>query len=277
MPIAPPATTPTPLSYRVLDIIVDALIEIGMLAPGEEANLDAEVAQWAFRKFNYLCDVWQAKKAFVWSYTWSLYTLTPQLSPHTIGPSGTATFDTAGQPRPVKIESATQVLSQSPSGLVETPITIRDAAWWAANQTKGIDTDVVTDLYYDPTSPDGSLYFWPVPNQANQVRMQLWQTVSQFVAVTDAIGGPNGPGTLPQAYRAALMLTLAETLLPGARREAHSVLIASAVAARAAVFGNNNKSPRISTQDSGMPKARGGGQRGDFNWYTGGAPGGAPE
>jgi hypothetical protein len=276
MPIAPPATTPTPLSFRVLDIIVDALIEIGMLSPGEEANLEAEVAQWAFRKFNYLTDIFAAKRAYVYSYSFSLYTLVPALSPHTIGPSGTATFDTSPQPRPVKIESAAQILNNS-SQRVDLPINIRDAAWWAANQTKEIDTNVVTDLFYDPTNPDGSLYFWPVPNEASQVRLQLWQTVSQFSSIQDPIGGPGGPGTLPQAYRAALMLTLAETLLPGAKREAHPSLTRSALEARTALLGNNNKSPRISTQDSGMPRSGGRGVRGDFNWVTGGAAGGPPE
>ena len=71
--------------------------------------------------------------------------------------------------------------------------------------------------------------------------------------------------------------TLAEMLLPGSNRELHEVLAGKALMARTAVFGNNVKSPRIATRDSGMPKAGRKGKRGDFNWFTGGAPGGPPQ
>lgn len=266
------------IQYTVQDIVTDACIEAGIIAPGETP--DGEIGQWAFRKLNYLVDVWQAQEFYVYSYQYNIYTMTANLSPHTIGPADAVpapTFSTGAQPRPVRLESAAQLLNNSGT-LVDLPINIRDHDWWAAQQTKEITTNVVTDVYYDPTNPTGSLYFWPVPNQASQVRLQFWQTVSQFEDITDPIGGVGGPGTLPQAYRAAMMLTLAETLLPGAAKDAHPVLVTAALQARAAVFGNNAKSPRLQTKDWGMPQAgQRSGTRADFNWMSGGAPGGAPE
>lgn len=273
MPIGPPNAPPAPLSYKVLDLVTDAFIEIGACAPGEYPSADEQ--QWGFRKLNYLTDVWSARKPFVYSYAYLVFNLVPGLSPHTIGPSGLATFATPGSPRPVRLESAALLLNISP-GQVDLLMNIRDHKWWAEQQVKAIETDVPTDVYYDPTQPDGSLYFWPVPNVNSPVRLQFWTTVSQFVSIQDPIGGPSGPGTLPQAYRAAMMLSLAEQLIPGSNREAPPMLTDAARKARAAVFGNNDKSPRMRTQDSGMPKA-GGGPRADFNWMTGGAPGGAPE
>lgn len=277
MPITPPVTPPAPISYTTLDVITDALIEIGAVAPGEAPG-GAE-GQWAFRKLNYLVDEWQALERYVYSYQYNIYTLVAGLSPHTIGPSGTATFSTAPQPRPVRLESAALLLNVgSPTGPIDLPMNIRDHDWWALNQVKNIQTNVPTDVYYDPTSPDGSLYFWPVPNSQQQVRLQFWQTVSQFTSITDPIGGPGGPGTLPQAYRAALMLTLAESLLPGSNRPAPATLEGRAIKARAAVFSNNAKSPRMHSNDSGMPKSGSTGVRGDFNWATGGySPGGPPQ
>jgi hypothetical protein len=267
-----------PISYQCLDVIVDALIECGILAPGDTP--DGDTAQWAFRKFNYLVDVWQASERYVYGYQYLIYTLVAGLQPHTIGPAGlvpAANFSTGTLSAPVRLESAALLLNTSGT-LVDQPMRVRDHDWWAAQQTKQIQTSIPTDVYYENGVPTGTLNFWPVPNAASQVRLQFWQTIQSFQSINDPIGGPGGPGTLPQAYRAALMLTLAESLLPGAAKEAHPVLIASALAARTAVFGNNAKSPRMSTQDYGMPRAgRKPGSKGDFNWATGGAPGGAAE
>lgn len=278
MPVGPPVIPPAPLNYKVLDLITDAFIEIGATAPGELPS--PEEQQWAFRKLNDLIDLWQAKQAYVWSYAFSFFNTVAGLNPHTLGPSGQATWSTNGQPRPVRIESAAWVLNDatSPSGTVFVPINIRNDQWFARNQVPNIQTNISTDLYYDPTNPDGSVYLWPVPNIANPVRLQLWQMVSQFVTIQDAIGGAGGPGTLPQGYRVALKLTLAELLCPGAKIEPSEVLIEGAKRARIAVFGNNAKSPRIQTVDSGMPKAGSkSGTRQDFNWAYGNYPGGRPQ
>lgn len=269
MPITPPVTPPAPLSYVVLDLITDAFIEIGAVAPGE--SLGPDEGQWGFRKLNDLIDVWAAKRAYVYSYIFQLFTLQAGLSPHTIGPSGHATFN--WPLRPVKIESSTLILNSGTK--VDLPMNLRDEAWWAQNQVKDIQTNVPTDLYYDPSFEDGNLFFWPVPSSGNQVRLELWGQVAQFTSLQDPLGGLGGPGTLPPAYRSGLKLTLAEMLQSGAQREANPELARAALYARSAIFGNNAKSPRISTQDAGMPGGRS--NRGDFNWYTGGPSGGAPE
>lgn len=269
------------IQYTALDLCSDAAIECGLIAPGETMDGGNVDPQWVFRKLNYVIDIFQARGFYAYGYQFNLYTLTPGLSPHTIGPVPNIpapTFSTGEQPRPVEINGASTILSSGTNQVDSPIINIRDAAWWKNNQTKSLPTNVPTDLYYDAGSPLGALYFWPVPNAAVQVRLQFWSILSQFDAITDPIGGPGGPGTLPQAYRAALLYTLAESLLPGVEKEAHPVLIAAGIAARAAVFGNNAGSPRMTTQDFGMPRAGSRpGTRGDFNWATGGAPGGAAE
>ena len=274
MAITPP-TSEASIQYTAADIIGDALIEVGMKAPGEPT--DGETGQWAFRKLNYLTDIWAAKQAYVWAMQFKVFTLVAGLSPHTIGPGVGATFPIQGN-RPVVIKSASLLLNTGTgqgAQVVDLPMNIRDAEWWAAQQTKQIQTNVPTDLYYEPDTPNGSLFFWPVPNSQQQVRLEYWAQLSQYSLITDPLSGPGGNGTLPPAYRAGLMLTLAESLQPGGEKEANPELARQALVARAAIFGNNAKSPRIQTQDWGMPKAGRG--KPDFNWVTGGWPGGPPE
>jgi len=270
-------------TYTALDLITDAFIEIGATAPGEQPSADE--AQWGLRKLNDLLDTVQALAAWVYGYDWTQYTLVPGLQPHTIGPADgggvgqpVPTFSTGDLPRPVRIDGAAQLQNPGTPTQVRLEINCKhDKDWWQNVQTNLIETNVVTDLYYDPTSPLGSLYFWPVPNTAAIVELQLWQAVQQFEAITDPIGGPGGAGIWPPGYRNAIKLTLAEMLLPGSQRDANTTLAKAALFARSAVLGNNAKSPRMRTTDTGVPKAGRVGTRGDFNWYTGGAPGGRAE
>lgn len=254
--------------YKARDIIVDALIEIGVLSPGEEDNLDPSVGQWAFRKANYLLDEWAAERKYVPAATFQTFNLVAGLSPHTIGP-GTAqvpaTFPV--NQRPVRIESWSLILNNSSNIAVDLPRRpTRDKDWWAVNRVKNLQSNIPTDLYYEPDTPNGSCFFWPVPNTVFPVRLELWNLLSQFSAITDPVDGPGGGGVLPPAYRNAFMLTLAESLLTGNGKEADASLERRAAKARAAVFGNNSKSPRMATDDWGMSPGR---RRADFNWETG--------
>lgn len=263
MPIIPPGSEAA-LTYTAQDIIVDALIEIGALAPGEMPSPDE--GQWAFRKLNYLIDTWSAEVGYVYTKDFSVFTLVPNLSPHTIGPAPGATYPMVA--RPVRVEACALILNSNEQ--VDLPMNIRDDDWWAANQVKQITSNVPTDLYYSPDWPNGQLFFWPVPNQANQIRMELWLPLNQYDQINDPLYGANatGNGSLPQGYRNALMLTLAETLGPGSNRPISPDLAKSAWQARKAILGNNNEAPRIATKDWGMPRS-GYKKRGDFNWYSG--------
>jgi hypothetical protein len=269
MPITPPPSEAT-ITYAAIDICTSALIEIGAVAPGETPIPDE--LQWCFTKLNEVLDVWAALRRYVYSYQFLVFTFPAGVNPVLLGPSPVANWSVPQ--RPVRLESAALILN---SGIpVDLAINIRDKDWWALNSVKSIQTNVPTDVYPDYTYPDASLYFWPVINAGQQCRIQIWCNIPQFDQITDPIGGPGGPNTLPPAMRTALKLTLAESLLAGSNRPPSPTLIASATAARAAFTGNNAQAPRIQTQDAGMPKAQRG-TRSDFNWATGGRPGGSPQ
>lgn len=251
-----------PLTYTGLDVITDALIEIGIIAPGDTP--DGETGQWAFRKLNDLLDVWAARKVYVWSTIFTQYTLTPNHSPHTIGPNA-ADFNVAQ--RPVRVESCAVRLNMSGSFVDSPRLNIRDSEWWAGNSVKEITSSICTDLYYDAAWENGNLFFWPIVNQSLPILLETWQAISQLNAINDPIGGPSGPGTLPPAYRAAIKYTLAMMCCPGGGKDVSPALAEQARQANKAVFGNNSTPPRINTQDAGMPK--GGARKPIFNWVSG--------
>jgi hypothetical protein len=251
VPITPPIGE-GPLTYTVLDLISDALIETGIQSPGD--TIDSDTAQWAFRKVNYLLDTWATKKNYVYAQNLAIYTLVPNLSPHLIGPAPGATF--VVPQRPVKIVRATVILNNTPQPFVSIPLTLRDEEWWMGNTIQQLTSSQPTDLYYNPTFPNGSLFYWPIPTTAYQTQLETWSLLSQFASITDPIGGPNTTiGTIPPGYRNALMLSLAESLLSGAQLAANPELKLQAAAARAGVFGLNNTPPRMNTRDSGIPGA----------------------
>src|SRR5512132_3399063 len=64
-----------------------AIREIGALAQGEVPS--AAESSACLDKLNMLLDEWNARKPLTYNVTFDAFTLTANLSPHTIGPSGT--------------------------------------------------------------------------------------------------------------------------------------------------------------------------------------------
>lgn len=240
----------------VQDIVTDALTEIGVLAPGEVAS--AADAAIGLRRLNQILDMCAARKLYAYTQLFSSHTLTPNLNPHLIGPTGSTTLVVTQ--RPVRIESASLILNNvSPN--VDVPINIRDKDWYAQQSVKPLTSSVPTDLYYQPDFADGKIYLWPVPTTAYGLRLETWGLLSQFAAITEAF-------SMPPGYRNALMLTLAEALCNPFGAKPTELLVRQAHAGRMAIQGNNNKSPRNQTADFGMPGARRGSGSG-FNYYSG--------
>jgi hypothetical protein len=247
-----------------LDIVTDALKEIQVLAQGEVPS--AADAKDGLTKLNRLFDRWSARKIMAFNVDFSVFTLTPNLSPHVIGPTGASPTFTVAQ-RPVTVEAAALLIQTGPS-IIDVPMNIRDDAWWANNRVKNQTSSVPTDLYYSPGWPNGSLYFWPIPTAANQVRLELWTLLPGNVA-------QNGTFSLPPGYWDAVILNLALTMAPmyGAAAVISPELREQARLALAAVQGNNAKSPRCASKDAGMEgnsKGSRGAGGGFFNWITGG-------
>lgn len=228
-------------------IILDALQEIGVVNATTEAS--SEDVEFALGKLNRLYDAWNADDQAVYADLLQTFTLIPNQQPTTIGPSS-ANWSTPI--RPQSIRNATLIISE-----IRYPINIHDAYWWATVTWPGEATSWPTDLYYNPTWPNGSLYFWTVPTSAYDVEL-LTLTRLGNVTLTDTF-------TLPPGYRDAITLTLAEQLVGPMQVEANPTLAFNAQRARARIFEANVPTPPMATTDIGVPRAR----SGWFNYKSG--------
>lgn len=240
------------MSYSGRDIVTSALLEAGVYAQGETPS--ANDAAFVLQKLNDLFDEWSAIRPFAYNQVFTSYTLTPNLSPHTIGPSGT--FVVAQ--RPVKIQSA-QLILNNVSPAVYVPINIQDDDWYALQALPGLTSDIPTDLYYSPDETNGSLYFWPVPSRAYGVRLETWVLLSQLADLDTVI-------VLAPGYRNAITLTLAENICGPFQLQPNAILVRNALAARRAIMANNTPPPRMASDCPDMPNTS---IQSDYNWRTG--------
>jgi hypothetical protein len=244
MPVLPPSTTS---SYKVIDIITDALLEMGGIAQGQAPS--GSIVQLGLRKLNRLIDTFNAKKLFIYAVSFDTYTYTPNLAIHTIGPGGD--FDVAQ--RPVKIQDAAVILND-----VDVPVDVEDAQWWAGQTVKAQTSTFPTSLYYEPAWPLGKIYLWPIPTVAYDLRLETWVSLTQFEKLTDSF-------SLPPGYLELIISGLAVTLCPAFGKSPDATLVANAQRALVLVQGNNSKAPRISLAGGGLP----GGGPTYFDWRTG--------
>lgn len=244
------------MPFTAQTIVTDALLEIGVLALGEVPT--AAQAALALGRLNGILDQWSARKLEAYAQTFNLYDITPNHQPHLIGPGLTAP-DWAAAQRPVKIVGADVVLVSS-NPATDIPLLIKDDQWWLYNRTKSVTSILPTHLYYSPDFPNGSVYLWPIPTAANQIRLETWGLLGQMAALTTAFVNPPG-------YRRALTLTLAEDLcMPFQRMDALGEVARKASIARAIIIGPNSAAPPIETVDSAQPNTK---TQGGFNWLTG--------
>lgn len=204
------------------DVVTSALTEIRAARAGDVVK-PADMTLGIYL-LNRLLDLWNADERKVYADRFTDFTLTPSLSPHTIGPSGTFTATV----RPVRLLSAAVNLGSG----VFTPLDVRDAEWYASQTVPALTSTFPTDVYYQPEFPLGKLYFWPVPTSALSVRLWTRALLASVVQTDDF--------SLPPGYQEALELTLAERLAPAFGEGASEETKTAARAARATIFGNND-------------------------------------
>lgn len=234
-------------------MIVSALRDLGSVDAATDPS--AEDVALGLAHLNRIVNNWNAERDTVYAQQFTYWTLTPNLSPHTIGPTGTFVVTQ----RPVSLDGAALVLNNvSPS--VNIKIQIVDEAWWMNQTVPSLVTSVPTQVYYQPDWPNGKLYFWPVPNTAYQVLLEYRLVLPEY-ALSDSL-------SLPTGYYDALILTLAENLSAPLLIDLPPIIARNAAQARSRIAGNNVMPVRTVTRDAGIPETDSG-VRATFNYRSG--------
>lgn len=240
----------------VTAFLTAALAELGVYQAGEAPS--GEDADFALLILNELLDAWNAQDQALYSVAFSTFTITPNLNPHTIGLTENSPTWTVTTNRPTRILGANLVLTTT-SPNVNVPLTIRDKNWWLNVRVSTLASAIPTDLYYDPTWPNGSVYLWTVPNTAYSVQLEI-ETLLAQLALTDTF-------TLPPGYQAALRLSVAEASQPAFGVPMPPGLPQRAMEARARAWGQNTTVPRLATATGALQSS--GGRRTYFDYRSG--------
>lgn len=227
-----------------------ALAEIRVARAGDVVSPDD--MDLALFLFNEYLDALNADGRALYSVGITIHTLTANLQPHTIGPSGTFVVTV----RPVEILSANLAITAADPD-TRIPIAIRDDQWWMSLRARQVTSSVPTGLFYNPKFPNGELNLWPVPTTAYGLELET-RTLLASVALTDTF-------SLPPGYQQALRLSTAELLASAFGQKVSAETAAKARDARGKVWGNNDRIPHV-IPDAGVPM---GGRHGGYNFLTG--------
>jgi hypothetical protein len=183
---------------KVLDLITDALGEIGVLDPGEAVS--ANDAALGLRLLNRMIQEWNQDQLLVYCINRVTFPLVPGQQGYTLGPGGN--FVTTTTIRPGQIEMASVLV-----GGVEIPVDIVTDEQWRDITVKATSSTFPLVMLPGGEHPLQTLSMWPIPTVVNTIVLYIWNQVSNFAAVTTDV-------VLPQGYETALYTNLAIRMAP---------------------------------------------------------------
>lgn len=241
-------------SLTVLDLITEALEEIGASAAGEPLTTDDQAKALAVLKRLVLSS--NINRGNIATLRIDNWTLTNGKQKYTIG------IDPAAAPivadfvavRPIRIERANVLLSAGGT-TVRRKLDLLEDYQWAAKAFQNINS-IPLELYNDAAYPLSTYYFYPIPDQNYVIETYTWQEFAQ-AAVTDVLA-------IPPGYYEYWMYSAAIRLCGPFGRTPGPTTVEMYNQVRGDVMALNTPSPRIRS-DSGLESLWGG----TYNWLTG--------
>lgn len=187
--------TLSPIALSATDFIRSALRLVGALRSGQNLT-NAELTDCAL-VLNSLLDTASAKRTNIYvvprvtvDQNQITLVLIPGQQTYTLGNAvGTENFLL---PRPPRLERVSIMYSASQSTPVELPMDMYDDVKWQGIANKSVTSILPQVCYVEPTFPDMSVSFHPIPTQANPVVLYPWSALQQFADLTSKFQFPPG-------------------------------------------------------------------------------------
>lgn len=196
----PIVVTPTKKLQTPLDLIKGAFDLINITGDGLEPS--TEMTSKAFVMLNDIVKIWNIEKLMLYKEELVVGTMTGNVNPTTIGPTGAAI--TAS--RPVRIERA---YTRYPGG--SNPVDFQmeqiDHNRYQEIIVKSAGTSYPTHFYYQPDFPNGKIFTYPVQSRDIEIHISCWMQLEEFTSITQEIN-------LPFGYDTALKYQLACDISP---------------------------------------------------------------
>lgn len=168
-------------------IVRGALETIGVV--GEGQTMTAEKAADGLRRLNLLVGSWAIQPGTIPVTAREVFALVAGQTSYTIGPGGN--FNTA-RPAPADLLGAGMLLTTS-TPPVEMARTVYTEAAYASQAVKGLSNGLLSGIYYQPTSPLGTIRPWPVPDTAQHTLvLYLRKALTAFADLTTSYSLPPG-------------------------------------------------------------------------------------
>lgn len=210
----------------VRDVCIASLQRLGVIGDDEPAPADALLSV-ALNRFNVLKDHWRTQSLFTYALVRTTHTITANEGVYTLGTGGDISIA-----RPVFLQRV-RLIDTSADPDYEMPLSVLDDAAYAALPQKTLTSAAPTHVYYNPTSPLGTLTLWPVPTGSTYQLVVYTPNDSATVTLNDTLDVPPGYQLF---YQESLALHLVPDYPP---RQPSPVLLESAREAKAAVKGAN--------------------------------------
>jgi len=212
-------------------IVADALIEIGVMEPGD--TLSAQQGALGLTRFQHQLDAWAADRLTLAVQTRTTVTLLPGTGTITLGLVGADVT----MARPVFINGVNYIIPGS-APEVEVPIGLMDEDAYRSLSIKALPSALPLLAFYQTSMSTtlGSLFIWPQLTQSVDIAIYSPQAVGIPLALTDTVIGPSGyqeaflyglalrlcgpfgvapPPTLPEMFRQAMATMKRPNVAPG--------------------------------------------------------------
>lgn len=236
-----------------LDIITLAYQDLGVVGVGQA--LSAALSSLGLATFNVMLDELCGERSMLYSITRNVYPFVVGTYQYQIGPSASGPGAIVTD-RPVVIQSWSVLLTVN-GGNPPLELTHRGSLtaddYDRAIALKTLTSTFPTVMYYNAGTPNGTLNFWPVPQQQNSMVLYTPQNIDSVSSLTQVLAFPPG-------YQKFFEYCLAEDLSAKVGRDCPPMITKKAAQARAQIKAKNQYVPELS-----IPFNK---YAGFYNWLT---------